>query len=53
MMNSKNYDEKLVRWQKLQVIGETKVKKLGFDTEEKIVENLQITEPRDFIKTIE
>lgn len=42
MSNDKNYNKNLAKWQKLQEIGEAKAKKLGLDTEEKIVENLEI-----------
>lgn len=40
----------LAKWQKLQETGETKANKLGLDSEEKIVESLQILEPKDFVK---
>jgi len=36
-MISTKYDKNLARWQKLQEIGEKKAKKIGLNSEEKIV----------------
>lgn len=51
-MNNEKNNKNLVKWRELQETGEAKADKLGLDSEEKIVESLQIVEPEDFVKIL-